>query len=117
MLKQIQMSVGQIPDLMIQLGAVNFPYMFNLLTAHEFDTFMKSKESTLNERPTTEKIEEFTGRAQELFQCCCNFLDSSRNKKVSAVGKRSWKFLTMKRTEKVYLQLLCGMALLPLVSA
>ena len=117
MLKQIQTSVGQIPDLMIQLGA------------NEFDTFMESKKSTLKEKPTTEKttaekkeeftkkIDKFTDCAQELFQCCHDFLDSSRNEKVSTAGKRSWKFLTMKRTEKVYLQLLCGMTLLPLVSA
>ena len=119
-LQYIQLSNGQIPDLMDQLEEVEFPYMFNLLTADEFKTFKSTlmPEQSLRKRArgAVKETEEAIGRARELFECCRDFLDSLKNKETATAFRKSWRLFSGRKTEVVYLQLLCGLTLLPVVS-
>ena len=73
-LQYIQLINGQIHDLMDQLEEVEFPYIFNLLTADEFKTFKSTlmPEQSLRKRArgAVKETEEVIGRARELFECC-----------------------------------------------
>ena len=99
MLQDIKLSIIQIPNLMVTLQQVKFPYMFRILTREEFASFQETKE----ERPSmieqasneAQKMTEFSGRFKELFECCRDFLDSLKKKETATAIKNSSSFLIM----------------------
>ena len=119
-LQYLKSSIDQIPHLMVQLEEVEFPYMFTLLTAHEFEIFKRTlmSEPSLDKQASdgVEGVVKFIGRAQESFACCRDFLDSLNNKETATALRKGWQLISGKTTEVVYLQLLCGLTLQPLVS-
>ena len=116
-LQYIQLINGQIHDLMDQLEEVEFPYMFNFLTADEFDIFKRTakfKPSIYYQASVgVKETEEVIGRARELFECCRDFLDSSKNKETATAFRKSWRLFSGGRKTEV---VLCGLTLLPVVS-
>ena len=118
-LQYIQLSNGQIPELMDQLEEVEFPYIFNLLTADEFKTFKSTlmPEQSLRKRASdgVKELVEIIDRAQKLFECFRDYPDSLKNKE-TGIALRKGRRLSSGKTEVVYLQLLCGLTLQPLVS-
>jgi len=113
-LQYIQLSIDRIPDLM-----VHFPYMFILLTADDFQTFKSTlmPKSSMDKRGRggVKEMVEIIDRARKLFECFRDFSNSLKNKE-TATALRKGRRLSSGKTEVVYLQLLCGLTLQPLVS-
>ena len=106
--QEVKLHFSKFPDLMIQLETVKCPYIFKILSKDDFEMFQK----TCNENPTmcgradnqVDEMNEIIDKAEKLW--------GSRKKETAL---KRWKN-PLCTTEAVYLQLLCGMTLKPLVS-
>jgi len=115
---QVLKRVDEIPKIMVQIQNVKCPYMFDFLTEDRFKASKRSYESKDQSSSNGTVSEEFDlalNRAKRIYQSCVEFADSFSENGGDAVYS-AVECLPRSKTEVIYLRLLCGWTLTPVVA-